>query len=63
MAQLGLIQDELASGKLVRPIPDVLDMGDFTYYLVFPKNRLRNPSFRKFREWLEAELEAAKDAV
>ena len=63
MAQVGLIQDDLASGRLVRPLPDVLDMGDLTYYLVFPKNRMRNPSFRKFREWLDAELDAAKKTV
>ncbi|AIT82211.1 transcriptional regulator GcvA [Novosphingobium pentaromativorans] len=56
IAQLGLIQSDLAAGRLVRPLPEVLNMGDFTYYLVYPKNRTRNPSFRKFREWLEAEI-------
>ena len=61
MAQLSLIQDDLAAGRLVRPLPEVLDLGDFTYYLIYPKNRTRNPSLRKFREWLDAELAASRD--
>lgn len=59
MAQLGLIGADIASGVLVQPLSEVLDMGDFTYYLVYPKNRTRNPAFRKFREWLATELGSA----
>ena len=61
MAQLELIGDELAAGNLIRPLPDVLDMGDFTYYLVYSHNRTRNPSLRSFCSWLDTELAAAKE--
>lgn len=52
MAQKSLFQEDLASGRLVQPIPLTVTRGNFTYYLVFPKNRLRNPAMRRFRDWL-----------
>jgi len=52
MAQKALFLDELRSKRLVQPFPLALDRGTFTYYFVYPQNRLRNPAFRKFRAWL-----------
>jgi DNA-binding transcriptional LysR family regulator/AraC-like DNA-binding protein len=44
-------RDELASGKLVCPLPDRLD-GHGTYWLVYPENRKDWPKIRRFSEWL-----------
>lgn len=54
MAQRVLVADDLASGQLVCPFSHSLDMGENTYYLVYPSNRLRNPEFRLFRKWIKA---------
>ncbi|MEA2959462.1 MAG: LysR family transcriptional regulator, glycine cleavage system transcriptional activator [Alphaproteobacteria bacterium] len=52
IAQKVLVDDDLRRRRLVQPFKLSCDRGDFTYYLIYPKNRLRNPSFRKFRSWL-----------
>ena len=52
MAQKVLFLDDLRSGRLVQPFGPSLDRGSFTYYLVYPRNRLRSPAFRRFRAWL-----------
>lgn len=52
MAQKALVGEELASGQLVQPFGPTLDRGRFTYYLVYPANRLRSRAFRQFRGWL-----------
>ncbi|MBX9910810.1 MAG: transcriptional regulator GcvA [Beijerinckiaceae bacterium] len=59
MAQKALFVDDLKSRKLVQPFRPALDRGDHTYYFIYPRNRLRNPAFRKFRQWL---LEQASPA-
>lgn len=58
MAQLSLVEDELAAGRLVCPIPRYLDKGEFTYYLVYPNNRRLTPQMKAFRDWLRAECDA-----
>jgi LysR family glycine cleavage system transcriptional activator len=52
IAQSVLVDDDLQRRRLIRPFKLSCDRGDFTYYLIYPKSRLRNPSFRKFRSWL-----------
>jgi LysR family glycine cleavage system transcriptional activator len=52
MAQKVLFLDDLRSRRLVQPFGSSLDRGSFTYYFVYPRNRLRNPAFRRFRVWL-----------
>ncbi len=59
MAQKALFLDDLRVGRLVQPIDFSLDRGDFTYYFVYPRNRLRSPAFRRFREWLLAQADHA----
>lgn len=66
MAQKALFVDDLKARKLVQPFRPILDRGDHTYYFIYPRNRLRNPAFRKFRLWLleqanPAEAETEKD--
>ncbi len=58
MAQRALFQDEIDSGALIIPFDISVDMGNFTYYFVYPKNRLRNAAFRRLRSWLLAQVEA-----
>jgi len=61
IAQKFLVEDDLRRRRLVQPFAITCDRGDYTYYLIYPKNRLRNPSFRTFRQWLgEQALEASR---
>lgn len=57
MAQLALVADELARGRLVCPFQRFLDKGAFTYYLVYPQNKRLTPQMKRFRDWLNAECE------
>jgi LysR family glycine cleavage system transcriptional activator len=52
MAQLFLVEDDLRSGKLVRPLPETVDMGDYTYYLLTPIERKESTPMKQFRTWL-----------
>lgn len=52
MAQLFLVEDDLQSGKLVRPFPEAVDMGDYTYYLLTPIERKESTPMKQFRTWL-----------
>jgi LysR family glycine cleavage system transcriptional activator len=52
MAQKALFMEDLRARRLVQPFGPSLDRGDFTYYFIYPRNRLRNPAFRRFRTWL-----------
>lgn len=61
IAQKFLVEDELRRRQLLRPFPAACDRGDFTYYLIYPKNRLRNRSFRNFREWLVQHTQGFSD--
>ncbi|MFD1951552.1 transcriptional regulator GcvA [Sphingomonas arantia] len=56
MAQKDLFSDDLRTGRLVQPCAFELDRGDFTYYLIYPRDRLRKPAFRRFRTWLLDEM-------
>ena len=52
-------RDELADGRLVRPLADVLDGGG-TYWLLYPKARADWPKLKRFSKWLRALCEKAK---
>lgn len=52
IAQLFLVEADLASGKLKRPFARSVDMGDFTYYLLVPVHRPESDEMRQFRLWL-----------
>lgn len=52
MAQLFLVEDDLNSGKLVRPFTEIVDMGDYTYYLLTPSGRKESTPMKQFRIWL-----------
>jgi LysR family glycine cleavage system transcriptional activator len=46
-----LIGDELASKRLVAPLPQGLSKG-MAYYLVYPPENVAQPAVRAFRAWL-----------
>jgi LysR family glycine cleavage system transcriptional activator len=52
IAQRALVTDDLASGRLIMPFQFVLDEGDHTYYLVYPKAQSYSPEFETFRDWI-----------
>ena len=52
MAQRLLFAEDIRAGRLVQPFDTVLDRSPFTYYFIYPRNRLRNLGFRRFRTWL-----------
>lgn len=52
MAQLVLVEDDLAAKRLVMPFKKKLDRAEYTYYLLTPKNRLMSAPMRQFRLWL-----------
>lgn len=58
MAQMALVQEDLAAGRLVCPFDRYLDRGEFTYYLIYPETRRLTPQMKAFREWLLAQCAA-----
>jgi LysR family glycine cleavage system transcriptional activator len=52
IAQLFLVQKDLDDGKLIMPFKQQVDMGDYTYYLLTPKQREETTSMKTFRLWL-----------
>ena len=52
MAQLVLVEDDLAANRLVLPFKKRLNRGDYTYYLLTPANRRMSRSMHEFRQWL-----------
>jgi LysR family transcriptional regulator, glycine cleavage system transcriptional activator len=62
VAQKAFVAEDLKSGRLIQPFGPVLDRGDFTYYLIYPENRLRKPAFRQFRTWLKQTSEPSSSS-
>jgi LysR family glycine cleavage system transcriptional activator len=49
------VAKDLRRRLLVQPFGPELDRGSFTYYLIYPRARMRSRAFREFRKWLLAE--------
>lgn len=53
LANMSLAQDDLASGALVKPFPDLAaDATGFAYYLTYPAAKLDRPQVAAFRDWI-----------
>jgi len=52
MAQLFLVEKDLADGRLALPFRKTVDMDDYTYYLLTPAHREETAHMRSFRLWL-----------
>ena len=51
-----LIEQDLATGRLVALHPDPEDIGG-AYYLVWPRSKARNPALLQFRDWLAGQAQ------
>jgi LysR family glycine cleavage system transcriptional activator len=63
LAQKALFAEDVRARRLVQPFGPPLDRGEFTYYFVYPRNRLRNPAFRRFRVWLLEQTQESNRAT
>jgi len=57
VAPRGLVEEEIAAGRLVSPFAARLT--DYAYYVVYPRQATENPRVCAFRDWLLAEGRAA----
>lgn len=51
---LSLLQDDLATGRLVAPFD--LTLNDLAYYIIYPSGGLNKPNVKLFRDWLLEEV-------
>jgi len=58
-----LWQGDLAAGRLAMPFPDRISSRDWAYWLALPPERRMVPKIKRFREWLLAEMEAARGSA
>jgi len=59
LCAVGIVQEYLDSGRLIRPFELSITGGGF-YYLVYPEKALRKPLVRLFKEWLIKEVRKAE---
>ncbi|MDP6745347.1 MAG: transcriptional regulator GcvA [SAR324 cluster bacterium] len=58
LCAVGIVQEYLDSGRLIRPFDHSITGGGF-YYLVYPEKALRKPPVRLFKTWLVQEVRKA----
>ncbi|MCA8929455.1 MAG: transcriptional regulator GcvA [Alphaproteobacteria bacterium] len=59
LASGALVDDDLQSGRLVRPFPDAIEQETaFCYYLVYPEAKAGDPKVAAFRDWVLGEVAA-----
>jgi LysR family transcriptional regulator, glycine cleavage system transcriptional activator len=51
-----LVEQDLATGRLVAPFGPAIE-AQGSYYLVWPRNKSRDPSLRLFRDWLATQAQ------
>ena len=59
LCAVGIVQEYLDSGRLIRPFELSITGGGF-YYLVYPEKALRKPLVRLFKTWLVQEVRKAE---
>lgn len=57
IAQLALVEDDIANGRLIRPFKRVLDRENYTYHLIFPEKRKLTSQMESFKNWLLLQLD------
>ena len=55
LCAVGIVQEYLDTGRLIRPFDHSITGGGF-YYLVYPEKALRKPPVRLFKNWLLQEV-------
>ena len=58
LASAVLVETDLAAGRLVRLAGDEL-AGDFSYYIVHPKEKSQQPALQAFKTWLKQAIPAS----
>ena len=58
MADLAMVEDDLALRRLIRPCPEAMVSGD-TYHFVQPEPEHNTPIVLAFRDWLLEEAQAS----
>ena len=56
------VLNEIASGELVIPCPQVL-RSQRSYYLVYPENKVGSASLQAFCDWLRGQAESYRESV
>jgi len=59
LSAVGIVQEYLDSGKLIRPFELSITAGGF-FYLVYPEKSLRKPLVHLFKDWLIDELQRSE---
>jgi LysR family glycine cleavage system transcriptional activator len=54
----GLLVDEIALGRLIRPFK--VSLSTYGYFLTYPPDALQRPTAKAFRDWIIAEARAHK---
>ncbi len=62
LGRSALVADDLAAGRLVRPLP-VSRPADYAYYAVTLEGRERSPRVRAFLAWLETQATASRAVI
>ena len=60
LSAVGIVQEYLDSGMLLRPFELSITAGGF-FYLVYPEKSLRKPLVNLFKEWLVEEVQRSED--
>lgn len=58
LANMTVAEDDLATGRLVRPIPDSVPVEN-SYWILIPRSMRDSPHIRAFVDWLRKELTSA----
>lgn len=62
IAQLAFVADDIATGRVVAPFA-VQVRNQTGYFLIYPRDRLRRPAVRAFRDWILTEARQSFEAI
>lgn len=55
--------NDVVRGRLAMPFPHMISRRGWSYWLVYPKERRMVPKIKRFRDWLLAEIESARNEM
>jgi LysR family glycine cleavage system transcriptional activator len=51
--------NDIIQGRLLVPFPEMVSKRGWSYWLVYPSERRLLPKIKRFREWLQSEMDKA----
>jgi LysR family glycine cleavage system transcriptional activator len=64
LAGSAMVEADLRAGRLVRPFPpSVCEETAFSYFIVYPESRSRDPKVQAFRNWILSEVQTTDPNV